>query len=120
MDLEIEYRIMPEYLAVIGRGTWTRSNGRKLIEAIREEAEKCQKNKILLDLVEFSPPDQEVTRFYNGVDFATILPPPFKVAIIGKKEMINRLGENAAVNRGAWIKVTSDENTALEWLSAFK
>jgi len=40
----------------------------------------------------------------------------FKIAALVREDQINRSGENAAVNRGARLFVTADEESALRWL----
>ena len=92
------------------------ANARRVIDEVHGEATKRGHVRLLFDLRNWLAPDTELTRFFSGLHLAKALPPPFKVAAFAFPEAINRLGENAAVNRGALFRIFSDEQSALHWL----
>lgn len=57
-----------------------------------------------------------VDRFQLGIEIATILGSKIQMAILAPRLMIDKLGENTAVNRGGRVFVTSSREQALAWL----
>lgn len=90
-------------------------------EALAKAASLCKAYKltrILADIrgiqADISIPD----RFLLGVEMAELFGRRIKLAILAPSEIIDRVGENAAVNRGGRVLVTDDLETALTWLEA--
>ncbi len=54
-------------------------------------------------------------RFYMGEYIASALR-GIKIAIVYRKVYANKFFEDAAVNRGANVRVFPDKQTALQWL----
>ncbi len=86
---------------------------------IHEVSDRCRAenlNKALVDLrnVEGDPSILDRHRF--GIEIADVWGPRIKVAAVAKTEVINRMAENTAVNRGANLWATPDLALALEWL----
>lgn len=88
-------------------------------DALREAAKFCRKNnlkKILADISSRSDTIPAIDRFQLGIEMATILGQKIKMAILAPPAMIDKLGENSAVNRGGRVFVTSSREQALQWL----
>ncbi|MGD0584611.1 MAG: hypothetical protein ABSA86_02395 [Oryzomonas sp.] len=116
MAIEVQFHIHPEYLLVKMCGEWTTPAMRQALNEIKTEADHQGFKHLLFDMCELSRPDSEMTRFWSGEYVAQVLPPPFKVAVFANPELVNKFGEDTAVNRGAIFKVFSDEQEALRWL----
>lgn len=90
-----------------------------LMSAVHEVADQCRKeslNKVLIDLRNMDGDPSILDRYQIGVEIASIWGPRYKVAVIARTEIVNKMTENTAVNRGAKFMVTPDANRALEWL----
>ena len=109
---------MPGYLCVTAFGEWTDELTVKILEKTKAESDRLGCTCILLDLRGLTPPKSEMVRFNGGVMLAKIFPPTTKLASLAKAEHITGFGETAAINRGAWFLVFSDEVEAIEWLLA--
>jgi hypothetical protein len=85
--------------------------------AVRDEARQAGLMRILVDALEIAPPSHEFDRFWFGSAVAEFFPArEFKVALLFRPELINKFGEDTAVNRGARFLVIGAEELALEWL----
>ena len=116
MANEVQFQEGPGYLIAEVSGPWDELNAMSQIDAIRDEANKRNHSRLLIDMRKVLPPKDQMSRFYTGKHVAKVLPPPFKVAAFAKSELINRFAEKIAVNRGAMIAVFSEEKAAIEWL----
>ena len=116
MKASAEYFDKNGYLLIKVLVSWTEANVKRVIDEAHGEAMKRGHVRLLFDLRNWLAPDRELTRFSGGLHLAKVLHPPFKVAAFGYPEAINKLGENAAVNRGALYQIFSDEQSALHWL----
>ena len=90
-----------------------------LISAIHEVAYHCRKenlNKVLIDLRKMEGNPNIFDRYRLGIEIARVWGAKIKVAVIAKPGAVNRMAENTAVNRGAKLLTTFDEETALNWL----
>jgi hypothetical protein len=89
-------------------------------KAIREVAALCKQHgirKILADIRGIDVRIPVVERFQLGVEMARILGSGIQLAILAPSpEYIDRMGENAAVNRGGRVFVTHSMDEALRWL----
>lgn len=80
---------------------------------------KCQKKNIINILLDVSGANgewEEFDRFRVGEKISHYYQPPYKIAVIEKKERINKFVEDTAYNRGVSILVTDDRSAALNWL----
>jgi hypothetical protein len=87
--------------------------------ALREAAEFCERNglrKILADVTKSRDTIPVVDRFQLGIEMANVLGSKIQMAILAPPLMIDKLGENSAVNRGGRVFVTSSREQALAWL----
>ena len=87
--------------------------------AIREAANFCKQNglgKILADITKNEKSIPVVDRFQLGIEIANILGSRIQMAILAPPFMIDKLGENTAVNRGGRVFVTSSRKKAIAGL----
>jgi hypothetical protein len=103
------------YLLVVPGESYDLANFRA---GIREALAFCREqglSKILADIRTLGGNIPVLDRFELGVEMAEVLG-AFQVAILAPAAMIDRMGENAAVNRGGKVFVTESLERALEWL----
>jgi hypothetical protein len=89
-----------------------------LIGFVKAEAERTGKERVLLDTRGMIGSMTEADRFVGGAKMAEVFGPHLRVAILMPPTQITKLGEIAAVNRGARVFVTENEQEALRWLLA--
>ena len=116
MDVTLEFKSFPHYLLVKGSGQWRERNVRHALQTVHLEAEKQGLTCILIDMRDVSPPANLVTRFFTGVQLATFFKHPYRIAAIGLASWVDHFTETVATNRGAKLKVFTDEQQALAWL----
>lgn len=58
-----------------------------------------------------------IERYYLGVEAAEHLNYKVKLAVVWHKEYLNYFGETVAINRGAYVSVFSNDESAAKWLS---
>jgi hypothetical protein len=88
----------------------------KLIDFVKEAAERAGRDKVLIDGRYMMGLMTETDRFLGGKRMADVFGSKLQVAILMRPGLVTKLGEIAAVNRGARLLVTSDEDEALTWL----
>lgn len=116
MNDEVIFTNQPDYLFVEVHCEWTVDNAKMVVDRTRAEAERCSKYLVLVDLTRWSSPSSEMVRYSSGEYLARVLPPPFKVASFAEAKLINKFGENTAVNRGASYRIFPSRSAATEWL----
>ena len=89
----------------------------ELLSQIITKAEEYKRTRILVDARAVSAPEQDFQRFLVGQLISKMFGPPYRLAIVYKAELINKFGENVAVNRGAQMVVVDTEEEALGWLA---
>jgi hypothetical protein len=114
LNVDIEARDGYLFMHVVGQ--WRLSDIQELVTMIRLEAARRGYTHVLVDMLGVSGKPSEADRFAVGL--AATSPPRghLKVAILYPADLINKLAENTAVNRGAQLLVTSDGEAALIWL----
>lgn len=115
MKLSIHIQEEYGYLDCTITGKWITDELKDYIETISTELKKLGYNRVLADMALVSGPPPEMDRFYVGEFIASVLP-GIKIAIVYRKVLKNQFFEDTAVNRGAWIKVLPEKETALKWL----
>jgi hypothetical protein len=94
-----------------------------LMSTVHKVADHCREenlNKALIDLRNMQGDPSILDRYKVGIEIANVWGPRIKAAVIAKADVIDHMGENTAVNRGANLTVTSDEDQALKWLGIEK
>ena len=109
------YNNLDDYLLVSVSGQWTDYAVKEGIEEVKRKADSYGKTRVLLNLMNMTPPDGVMDRFRAGEYIAKIWG-SLRVAAVWKQEFITKFAENVAVNRGARFAVFADEKQALKWL----
>ena len=79
-------------------------------------AARLDTGRILFDLRRWDSPASQMVRYDSGLHVAQLLNLPYRIAALANKEVVNYFGETVAVNRGANLRVFTDEASALAWL----
>ncbi|MBK6751459.1 MAG: hypothetical protein IPG67_16045 [Acidobacteria bacterium] len=108
----------PEYLKLTAVGDHSAEEMYAFIDNIKAEAVRNDSKRVLVDSFEYSTLMSEADKFALGSHLAKTFGPRLKVAIMLPAEHISKLGELAAVNRGANLLVTPSESDAIAWLTA--
>ena len=116
MSFEVEVVVELQYVRVTPKGEYTVSDIFPFLDQVKIEAVNSNRNKVLIDTSDFTAPMTDVDRFTAGKRFAEVFGVRFKLATLLPEHNITKMGELAAVNRGARVLVTSSETEALEWL----
>jgi hypothetical protein len=114
MNTELSFQVYPDYLHVTLSGPYPVE--REILETIREEAQRVSRDHILVNGLELAHPRTDLDRFLLGKNIADVFAHRFKIAALVQTELITNATENTAVNRGARLFVTDDEELALRWL----
>ncbi len=105
-----------DYLEVIFTGRRTYEEIANMLEIGVVKCQNATVRKILTDTSRAKGNWQEFDRFRIGEKIALHYPPPYKIAVIEKKEIINKFVENTAYNRGVDILITDDRKSSMDWL----
>jgi hypothetical protein len=84
----------------------------ELIVVTKAAAEQAERDRVLMDLRGVEGQPKEMDRFYAGQRVAQVFGFRIKVAVVARREVINKFGENTAVNEGARLNVVSSEPDA--------
>ncbi|HVN97184.1 MAG TPA: hypothetical protein VMT62_12215 [Syntrophorhabdaceae bacterium] len=115
--MNIEYLDRTGYLVVRdASSSFTVKNAQIVTEGMLLEARNKGHNRILLDLTRWSKPKNEMVRYTIGKYLSEVIRPPLKVAVLSSPDVLNRFAETVATNRGAQLRVFSDEKLAIKWL----
>ncbi len=116
MDAELAFEERSHYLFVRGRGPSDIETIRTVLRLIRDRARLAGLTHILIDAREVEAPRSGLHRFQMGEMIAELFGARYRLAVLSPARVINKFAENTAVNRGANILVTDDEQEALGWL----
>ena len=90
----------------------------KLIHLIKSE---CIANKIFKVLLDARPAEKQLlsdlNRFNLGVEIGQVLNSKIQTAVLDNGDDLNHLLELSAINRSAFIKVSSNRKELLKWLA---
>jgi len=92
---------------------------RLLLSTIHEVADHCQTDhldKALIDLRNMEGSPTIFDRFQIGIEIARVWKSRIKVAVVARSNIISRVAENTAVNRGATLWITTTMEAAMKWL----
>jgi len=115
MDLSIDKQERSGYLTCTITGKWVTDDLKQYADTIGAELARRGHKRLLVDMATVVGPPPEIDRFYMGEYIASALR-GIKVAIVYKKVYENKFFEDTAVNRGAYLMVFPDKETALTWL----
>lgn len=122
MAIHYEVRAHTDYLELVSTGEYAPDVPLQVAEEGLRRAARAGHRALLLDIhgVTGCAPTM-AERYDQAVQFASLqsrVTPRIRVALIGKEPMVHpqRFGEIVATNRGALIRVFTDEALALNWL----
>lgn len=87
------------------------------IEHLKAETDRLGARRLLVDCSELQGQIPEVDRFEGGQKVAEVFGPFTQIALVLAPGTVTKLGELAAVNRGAHLLVTDDHAEAENWLT---
>ena len=108
--------IEPDLLKIRAFGEYDFEDLEGFIKHIKAEADRTGRDRVLIDCRNIGGHMTEGERFEGGVLIADVFGPGLKAALLMDARFVTKLGELAAVNRGAKFLVTSSEEEALGWL----
>ena len=83
---------------------------------VRSEVDRARKSKVLLDCACMAGTMTEAERFRGGQRIAEVFGSSVQAAVVMPVGQVTKLGEVAAVNRGAVLLVTDSIGEAEHWL----
>jgi len=116
MSLDMSVEVLPRFVQIELNGVYSFSNLMEHVENFRSEADKAGKNHILIDARRVEGKMTESEKFFVGTRIAEVFGARFKTAVIMAPGNITKMGEMAAINRGARLFITESESEAIEWL----
>ncbi len=117
MSLDFVSKIEPDYIHIDFSGEYSFSELMKQIDRIRSEAERGDRDRVLIDARLIRGRMTESEKFFLGSHIAEVFGVKLKAVALMPSGHITKLGEMAAVNRGARFFVTESEEEALKWLN---
>ncbi len=106
----------PQFIRFTTTGNYAFNELFGFLESIKAEAERTATYTVLIDSRRLAGPMTEAERFAGGQKIAELFGSKIKAALIMPEWNITKLGELAAVNRGAKFLVTHSEEEALGFL----
>ena len=116
MSFEEIVVVEDEFLRITTIGKYSFDKLFGFIDRVKAEAERAKRNRVLIDSRQLEGKMTEAEKFQGGQRIAEIFGPRIRTALLMPAENITKLGELAAVNRGAKFLVTHSEEEALGWL----
>lgn len=117
MSLEFVREVFPEYVRIEFRGSYTFSDLMKQIEKIKVAAAESVRENIFIDARSVEGKMTESEKFFVGSHIAEVFGSRLRAVCLMPEGYVTKLGEMAAVNRGAKFFVTESEEEALAWLN---
>ena len=111
-----QVEIEPDFLRVTTVGKYEYSELFGFIQRIKKKAEAAGKDRVLIDSSQIKGSIAEAERFQAGQRIAQIFGGRTRLAWVMPASEITKLGELAAVNRGAKFLVAESVEAAIEWL----
>lgn len=88
------------------------------INAASVAVRDTDRDKLLVDVLDFKGKMNEVDRHVAGKHVASVFGYRIKVAVLMPADQITKMAELTATNRGAQLFVTCSEPEAIKWLAA--
>jgi hypothetical protein len=116
MNLALTVTHRGSYLEIDVAGQWSLENLYGLVDALQRESGRHGCNCLLVNTGAMNGHPTQMMRFKAGVRAAEVLGEKIRVALVSPPDRVTKFGENAAVNRGASLRVVTDRAEALQWL----
>lgn len=105
-----------EFLLVEVREPFKFEEFRSMIHEVAKQCAEQRLNKVILDMREAEGDLSTIERYLLGTEISRVWKHTIQGAGIAKRETINFMMENVAVNRGANVKAYFKMKDALGWL----
>ncbi|MBA2680642.1 MAG: hypothetical protein H0U76_19880 [Ktedonobacteraceae bacterium] len=116
MALTATIEIHPEYLHMTVAGDWSLADALALVPRIKEETDRAQRRKILVDALGIGGEAPTWTEKSTlGKRIAGLLH-GYRLAVVAPRERLDYSAETVANNRGAMMTTKPTEEEALQWL----
>ena len=100
-------------------GEYNSSDFHSYPKTILAECEKERMSKVLVNALEVKGTNiSTMDRFFLGEEISKTFGPKIKIAVAWPAQDINKFAETVALNRGAYIRVMGDINSAEKWLTS--
>jgi len=122
VSIEFTFRVLPTYLQLDCTGPFAQGAALETFTKAFALAAEHARDTILIDVRGVRPPEPTLMQRYDqAVHIAEMhlrQIPRVRLAVLGDEPMIHphRFGEIVATNRGANVRVFTDEQMALDWL----
>ena len=119
MAQKIDIRPEKDYLYVKVSGAYDHANATAFVRRALEESARQRLPRIFADIRDLVTPASVLNRLELARLFAADRSNPIKLAVLCNRNHVGSDGffEAAADNRGVLVKVTDNQDEALEWLS---
>jgi hypothetical protein len=117
MPLTVAHEIREGYFWIGVTGRWELREIFRVIDTVRGQTELAGHDRVFVDLRGVDGPIPALDRFFAGERVAAVLGPVIRLAVFARPALIDKFGENTAVNRGARILVTGKMSEALAFLA---
>jgi hypothetical protein len=117
MALTIKTTVNDDTLRVAIEGDYTFPELIEQILQIRSAADHAGCDHALIDATGVNGRMTESEKFFAGTKIAEFFGPRLKAAVVMPKGDVTKMGEMAAVNRGARLLVTESHAEAAAWLT---
>jgi hypothetical protein len=116
MALSINTQLTETHLKVEFFGDYTFEELVRLIEEIKFTADRAKCDHALIDASGVRGRMTESEKFFAGSKIAEVFGSKLKAAVVMPEGYVTKMGEMAAVNRGARLLVTESSAEASAWL----
>jgi hypothetical protein len=114
LEYEVKTAKDAGFLRITVSGAFALQPSKDLLDRLAADARHHEADRVLLDFRGVVGRATTLDRYELGAHAAAHV--KVKIAFVGLPEMIDRLPETVAVNRGAKVRVFTDEAEALSWL----
>ena len=122
MALRLEAKTHADHVRLVCTGTYALADAIALYAEAFEITARAGRDAVLIDVRQITGREPGLTDRYDQAvavaEFQAARLPRIRVAILGHEPMVHpeRFGEIVAQNRGAQVRVFTDESAALAWL----
>lgn len=116
MSFEMTTVVEEKFLRITTVGTFAFDDLFPFLDQVKTCGETSGRDKVLIDSRQLEGRMTEAERFQGGQRIAEIFGSRTKLALLMPSDMITKLGELAARNRGARLLVSASEAEAVNWL----
>ncbi len=108
--------VEPEFVRLVAAGEYAFEDLFQFLGHIKAECKRTARDRVLIDCSQISGEMSEGERFAGGKKVAELFGSTIKAALIMPAHLVTKLGELAAVNRGARFFVSPSAHEARSWL----